>query len=297
MVTFPPIRESPLELSFQIRNKGSFTIPFEARQAHRLALDIEVVSVTRTQYQNFLYNLPQGDYCNVTLWSGSTIRETIKVKYPSQRLLDWVNIEGGVYQSTALSCKSVLTTLRSLGAAMGYPSVAGDNQMPPIWGYPITHVKVVCPEDTQIKLTCQWWPFVSLPEIADVLPDLDEPSEGDSEYPSPSRNPANDPWKENAPPSLPDSNRDERDYSPENYPSTEPTEYQFKVPVSYTGSPSVCSFTGQTDLVTVTVPYLGGTFDKTVIGVDWAITYDGVVVYPNVVGTACGLQLGTPQPV
>lgn len=212
MVQLPASPESFLQVSYQIRNKGSFTIPDEARKSHRLILDIEVVSVTRTQYQNFLYNMPQGDYCNVTFWSGSAISRTEKIKYPSQRLIDWINIEASLCLNAAGVGVTIIETIKSLGAALELTVTETDGQSQAVWGYPITHVKVVCPEDTQILLTCTWYPFETTPLVNDIEPQIEEPSDSEDEYKSPSRNPSSNPWAENAPASLPQPDRDIRDY-------------------------------------------------------------------------------------
>lgn len=219
MVILPVIRETPLQVSYQIRNRGSFTIPEAARKAHRLLIDLEVVSVTRNQYQNLMYNLPQGDYCNVTYWAGASIMKTRKVKYASERLIDWVNVEAGLAFNVGLATASVLFTLDNLAVALNLIPVQLDRRPPVVWGYPISHLKVVCPPETQIKLTCQWYPFPELGDFSSPDPDLDDPAEGEDEYPSPVRNPMSDPWEGNSPASVPQQERDTRDYDEAMFPN------------------------------------------------------------------------------
>lgn len=212
MATLPVVRETPVQESVEIRNRGAYTIPEEARKAHRVLVDVEVISVTRTQYKNFMYNSPQGDYANVTLFNGASIKDTIKVKYPSQRLIDFVNIEGGICQMTALSCLAVSETVANLATAMGIVPVLGDNREINVWGLLISHLKIVCPEDTQVRITCQWYPFVHIPGVGDVNPDLDDPADGEPEYNEPRRNPVSDPWIGNPDGTARDPGRDPRDY-------------------------------------------------------------------------------------
>lgn len=215
-------RETPVQETVEIRNKGSYTIPLAARRAHRCLIDVEIISVTRPQYYNFLYNLPQGDYANFTLWSGASIRETVKIKYPAQRILDWVNIEAGMQHSAALVAAGVGRSLNNLAVQLGFIPFPLPNSPDPSWGLLISHVKVVCPEDTQLRITCQWYPFIAREDVATPDPDLDDPAEGEDEYPEPKKNPVGDPWQGNPDPSGPDPNRDPRDSSPDNVPPPPP---------------------------------------------------------------------------
>lgn len=222
MAQLPAIPESYLQVSAEIRNKGSFTIPIEARKAHRLIVDVEVVSVTRNQYLNFMYNLPQGDYCNVTHWAGSAISRTDKVKYPYQRLIDWVNIEGGGILNAVGVGVVIIDTLISLGVALGLQVEETDGRAQPVWGYPTTHLKFVCPPQTQIRVTCTWYPFETVEGENDIDPQTEEPTGGGDEYGSPVENPPDDPWDGNNPASAPDPNRDPRDYDDANDPPPPP---------------------------------------------------------------------------
>lgn len=211
MVELPVIRENPKQLVYEIRNRGSVTLPEEARKAHRVLVDIEIISVTRTQYQNLQYNLPQGDYCNVTYWAGASISQTRKVKYPSERLLDWVNIEAGIVYQLGITGAGIIQAIINLANAMGYANVNVPPREPQVWGLPISHLKFVAPPDTQFRITIQWYPFVDAPNVAEPNPDLDDPAEGEDEYPSPRRNPASDPWEGNNVASPLPADRDIRD--------------------------------------------------------------------------------------
>jgi hypothetical protein len=223
MPVVPSTPEIPEQEVVEIRNQGSYTIPQAARKAHRLLLDVEVISVTRNQYLNLQYNLPQGEYGNVTYWNGASISRTEKIKYPSQRLIDWVNIEAGIANIVGGTGYVILQTLREMAIALGLIPVEGDRSAPNTWGYPVSHLKFVCYPDTQIRITCQWYPFVDYPEVEETDPDLDDPASGEDEYPSPRRNPRDDPWKDNNPPTGPDPNRDERDYGDDNDPPPPPS--------------------------------------------------------------------------
>lgn len=218
MAILPVIRESPVQETVQIRNKGSYTIPEEARKAHRLLVDVVVVSVTRNQYGNLNYNLPQGEYGNVTFWSGASINRTEKIKYPTMRLIDWVNVEASVAFQCALNAKAVNTTVGALGLAMGYPSVEGDRRPPTVWGYLTSHLKFVLYPDTQMQVICQWWPWPDAEGIEEPDPDLDDPASGEDEYPEPKRNPKDEPWDGNPPSSGLDQSRDPRDFDDSNAP-------------------------------------------------------------------------------
>lgn len=218
MGVIPATPEIPQQEVVELRNRGSYTIPSVARKAHRLLVDIEVVSVTRNQYQNFQYNLPQGDYCNVTFWSGASIVRTEKVKYPSQRLIDWVNVEASLANIIGLTGSIIVLTIGALAVALGLAPVEGDRKSPNTWGYPISHLKFVCPPDTQIRITCQWYPFNDDAEVEEGTSDLDDPAEGEDEYPSPRRNPRDDPWDGNAASSGADPLRDPRDFDDANEP-------------------------------------------------------------------------------
>jgi len=222
MAILPVIRETPVQEVVEIRNRGSYTIPEQARKAHRLLVDIEVISVTRNQYQNFNYNLPQGDYCNVTFWSGASINRTEKVKYPSQRLIDWVNIEASNAFNAGLAAEVVNRTVGALGLALGFPAIRGDRRPPNVWGFMTSHLKFVCPPDTQIRVTCQWYPFPNIEDFEEPDADLDDPAKDEPEYPKPRENPRSDPWKDNDPASPPDQARDPRDFDPANVPPEPP---------------------------------------------------------------------------
>ncbi len=216
MPVVPGTPETPVQEVVNIRNKGAYTIPEAARRSHRLLVDVEVISVTRNQYTNLMYNLPQGEFGNVTYWSGASIARTEKIKYPSQRLLDWVNVEAGLANIVGGTGYVILFTLRQMAIALGLVPVEGNRSPPNTWGYPISHLKFVLYPDTQIRITCQWYPFVNYPEVEETEPDLDDPASGEDEYPSPRQNPIGDPWNGNEYPTDPDSDRDSRDYSPEN---------------------------------------------------------------------------------
>jgi hypothetical protein len=218
MAILPVLREVPVQEVVEIRNTGSYTIPEAARKAHRLLIDVEIVSVTRTQYLNLQYNLPQGDYCNVTYWCGASIIRTEKVKYASTRLIDWVNIEGSIAQQLGILGRVIVVTIGSLGLALGAPPIEGDRRAYSTWGFNVSHLKFVCPPGTQIRVTCQWYPFRDLDNIEEPDADLDDPANGEDEYPSPRRNPSDDPWDGNAVSSGPDPLRDPRDSDEANEP-------------------------------------------------------------------------------
>lgn len=218
MPVVSPIPETPEQEVVEFRNTASYTIPEAARKAHRLLLDLEIISVTRTQYVNLQYNLPQGEYANVTFWNGASISRTEKIKYPSQRLIDWVNVEAGISNIVGGTGYVILQTLEQMAIALGLVPVEGDRSSPNTWGYPVSHLKIVAYPDTQFRLTCQWYPFVDYPNVEETNPDLDDPAQGENEYPSPRRNPPDDPWKDNDPASPPDPQRDARDYSSDNDP-------------------------------------------------------------------------------
>lgn len=235
MPELPVVRETPEQISFEIRNRGGVTIPEEARKAHRLLVDIEILSVTRTQYLNLQYNLPQGDYCNVTYWAGASISQTRKVKYVSERLIDWVNIEAGMAYHASLIGQTIIQTIVNLATALGYGSVELPRRPPNVWGYPISHLKFVAPPDTQFRVTIQWYPFVDVEGVSEPDPDLDDPASGEDEYPSPRNNPRNDPWRDNNEASPLDPERDERDYDSANIPPVPGsiTGKGYRVAVSY----------------------------------------------------------------
>lgn len=223
MTALPAARETPVQEVVEFRNEGAYTIPVEARKAHRVLIDIEIISVTRTQYQNFQYNLPQGDYCNVTYWAGASIVNTRKVKYVSERLLDWVNLEASIANSISQAGFVINTNMIAFAATLGSLLIPTPYADITTWGLNISHLKFVCPEDTQVRITCQWYPFLDFQGAAKADPDLDDPAEGEDEYPSPRRNPRDDPWKDNNPPSSPDPNRDSRDYGDDNTPPPPPS--------------------------------------------------------------------------
>src|SRR5687767_5059583 len=152
MAVIDAIPEVPVQKSEIIRNKGSFTIPLEARQAHRLVVDIEIESVVRNQYLNFQYNMPQGDYCNVTYWGGDAVVETRKVKYPKERLLDWVNIEASVLLNGANDVLVTNLNMKTIALAQGIILCETNYYRPFCWAYPVSHLKFVSPPGTQFKV-------------------------------------------------------------------------------------------------------------------------------------------------
>lgn len=224
MAIIDAIPEVPQQQSAIIRNKGSFTIPEVARQAHRMVVDIEIQSVTRNQYFNLQYNMPQGDYCNVTYWHGKAIAETRKVKYPVERLIDWVNLEASLLIFAANNVLVTNINMKTIATAQGILLGETDFIRPASWAHPCSHLKFVAPPDTQFKVTCTWWPFELPPlPIAAPEPNTAQPPGGGDEYKSPQRNPNDDPWDGNAPPTGPDPNRDPRDYGPDNEPPPPPS--------------------------------------------------------------------------
>lgn len=222
MAILPVIRENPVQEVVEIRNRGSYTIPEEARKAHRLLVDVEVISVTRNQYTNLNYNLPQGEYGNVTYWSGASINRTEKIKYPSMRLIDWVNVEASAAFNAGLAADVPNRSVGALGLALGFPAIRGDRRAPIVWGYLTSHLKFVLYPHTQIRLTCQWYPWPDIEEFEEPDPDLDDPASGEDEYPAPRRNPPDDPWNGNAPSSGIDESRDPRDFDEANEPPPPP---------------------------------------------------------------------------
>lgn len=218
MAVLPVIRESPVQEVVQIRNKGSYTIPEEARKAHRLLVDIRILSVTRNQYSNLMYNLPQGEYGNCTYWSGAAINDTRKIKYPNERLIDWVNVEASAAFNAGLAAEVPNRSVGALGLAMGFPVVKGDRRPPIVWGFLTSHLKFVLYPDTQLELICQWYPWPDIDEFEEPDPDLDDPASGEDEYPSPKRNPRDEPWEGNPPSSGIDGSRDPRDFDDANVP-------------------------------------------------------------------------------
>lgn len=222
MPVIPPTPESPVQEVVNIRNSGSYTIPEEARKAHRLLIDVEVISVTRNQYSNLMYIPNQGEYGNVTFFSGASLVRDMKLKFPAQRLIDWVNLEASIADMVGRAGFVIILTLRSMAIALGLVPFEGDRQSPNTWGYPITHIKFKTYPDTQIRVTCQWYPFVPFSETEPPTSDLDDPANGEDEYPYPRRNPREDPWNGNADSSGIDESRDPRDFDEANEPAPPP---------------------------------------------------------------------------
>ena len=215
--------EIPVQESVQIRNRGSYTLPDAARKAHRLNLTVEIISVTRNQYNNLNYNPMQGDYCNVTYFVGDAVKETRKVKYPNEVLIEWLNFETSIINAISSSVLVTATNMRTIALAQGI--LLGENPFTRTftWAYPVTHVKFVCPPDTQIKVTCTWWPF-EYPdfEFAESEPNTATPPGGGDEYRNPRRNPMDEPWDGNADSSGIDESRDPRDFDEANEPPPPP---------------------------------------------------------------------------
>lgn len=219
----PIIIDAPLEIpvqeSVQIRNGGSYTLPLAARKAHRLNLTVEIISVTRNQYTNLMYNPPQGEYCNVTYWVGDAVKETRKVKYPKEVLIEWLNLEKSIVAQAASDVLVTATNMRTIALAQGV--ILGETPFtrPFVWAYPVTHLKFIGYPDTQMKVTCTWWDFEYPPfEFAEPDPNTADPPGGNDEYKKPKRNPNDEPWEGNAPASPPDPSRDPRDYDDANEP-------------------------------------------------------------------------------
>lgn len=219
MADLPRIPEVPVTEVFEIRNRGSYSIPPAARKAHRITLDVEVRSVTRTQYRNNQYNLPQGEYGNCTLFNGAAILNTIKIKYPTQRVIEWVNIEAGIQADTAINIQGVNETLKAIIEILVGNASANPNQPANSWGLPYTHAKFVLYPDTQISLICTWWPFVEFEGVATPEPDISDPQQGKDEYREPTKQNPSAPFNGNPPPSERQLDRDARDF---NNPSISP---------------------------------------------------------------------------
>lgn len=213
----------PQQETIQIRNKGSFTIPEEARKAHRLNLTVEIISVTRNQYGNFNYNPTQGDYCNVTYFVGDSPIETRKVKYAKETLLEWLNFETSIINAVNSAVLVTATNMKTIALAQGILLGELPFTRTFTWAYPVTHLKFVCPPNTQIKVTCTWWPF-EYPdfEFAESEPNTATPPGGGNEYRNPRQNNNSEPWDGNPGASAPDPDRDERDYDPANIPPPPP---------------------------------------------------------------------------
>lgn len=214
-VKLPVVPEAWVEETVEIRNRGAYTIPNEARKAHRCTIDVEVVSVTREQFKNLMYNLPQGNYLNVTAFNGAAICDTIVIRYPTQRLLDWVNIEASVQYSVARSVRSTYSffelIMQQLSINYGLLPSRPDNS----WGLPWSHLKFVAPPDTQVRVRCRWYLFNEDPDVANPDPQTGDAQEGKDEYREPSQNSPNSPFSGNPPATERDTNRDPRDYGPD----------------------------------------------------------------------------------
>lgn len=283
-IILPAPLEVPQQDSVEIRNRGSYTIPEDARKAHRLNLTVEIISVTRNQYGNFNYNPTQGDYCNVTYFVKDAPLKTRKVKYPKEVLIEWLNLEASILNAGASDVLVTATNMRTIAIAQGILLGEFPFTRPFTWAYPVTHLKFVCPPDTQVRIVCTWWPFEYPPfEFAQSEPNTGSPPGGSNEYSSPRQNSSGEPWEGNDDASSPDPLRDPRDFDDANQPPPPPDE-----PTVY----SVCSLltsvsgggslNGQTVCDNITVPYPGGSFSFSKQGANWFVYYDGVDIRPGV---------------
>lgn len=200
--------------SFICRQQGSYTLSYFQRSAFVLAIDIEVVSTLGNDYENYKTLPPNSFYGYATLFQGASVRETIKLSYPLQRILYLVNWDAFQTQVQFVLHDATLKALDQAVTALG-----GDlgelipPEVPSIPALPITKVKVMGDRSPQFNINVHW---ASLP-TADIFPlpiaqDTQDPTDGENEYPNPKNNPNSNPYDGNPEPSLPQNGADPRDY-------------------------------------------------------------------------------------
>lgn len=225
----------------QYRTQGSYRFSQEQRNSYFLYLDIKIISFVHQDYNNFKSNPPNGFWGYATTFCGSTPEKIQQVEFPNQRM---VRLEGRNNLTTAVVAqahKANIFSLESLAISLGGQVQFVDAQPPTVVGFPETIVKFKGLPLSQFQFSCYWLryePFV----LDGVLFESDDPTDGESEYYEPTRNPRDNPYQGNEQPSEPDENNDERDYGEEPDP-TYPRAVYFGVKATLStgrGAPDNC---------------------------------------------------------
>jgi len=203
-----PEPEIQRELIRTYRNFGTYLLPDAARRAHKLTLSIRIDSITRTQYQNFKYNPPQGDYGNVTLFHGFEVAAVHNVKFANEVIYEWFNLEGSLVQATYYAQYLNAENLVTIAAALGRSVSTEPPESINLWGCPLSLIKILCPAGTQFSIRCEWYEFQDQ-DVINVSPSVRviPPPNRQGECREPTKREPPRPWRGN-PPKTPDNPAD-----------------------------------------------------------------------------------------